>query len=346
MGIPTRPLLALSAAVLLAHLAALHWLPAGLPDAPAADRPAPFEVRMVLPPPPPRPAPPPPKPRPRPAPKPVPAKSEEKVPQAQDLPGPDAIDPIASAVIGPSMAPAAAAPAEPEPPAGTAEPPAPPAPAPPPVGLPAPAHLFYDAEGFAKGFNWHAKSELRWQQDGQNYQLWTEVSAFLIGSRSQTSTGRIGPLGLQPLRFGDKPRRSEQAAHFDYEQGRVVFSSNAPEVALAPGAQDRLSVFLQLGALLAGDPARYPEGAAISVQTVGTRDAENWLFTVAHHEELALPVGALATVRLDRAPRKDYDTRVEVWYAPALGFLPVRIRITQQNGDYVDQKLRSMGNIP
>jgi len=204
--------------------------------------------------------------------------------------------------------------------------------------------MYYDAEGFAKGFTWHAKSELRWQQDGQNYELWMEVSAFLIGSRTQTSTGRVGPQGLQPLRFGDKPRRSEQAAHFDYDQGRIVFSSNAPEVALAPGAQDRLSVFLQLGALMAGDPARYPEGAAITVQTVGTRDAEDWLFTVAKHEELALPMGPLATVRLDRAPRKDYDTRVEVWYAPSLGFLPVRIRITQQNGDYVDQKLRSMGN--
>jgi hypothetical protein len=210
------------------------------------------------------------------------------------------------------------------------------------VGLPTPVNLFYDAEGVAKGFTWHAKSELHWQQDGQDYQLRMEVSAFLVGSRTQTSTGRLGPLGLQPLRFGDKPRSAEQAAHFDYDQGRIVFSSNAPQATLAPGAQDRLSVFVQLGALLAGDPARYPEGASISVQTVGTRDAEDWLFTVAGHEELQLPVGPQATVRLERAPRKDYDTRVQVWFAPALGFLPVRMRITQQNGDYVDQQLRSM----
>ncbi|RYF32279.1 MAG: DUF3108 domain-containing protein, partial [Comamonadaceae bacterium] len=55
------------------------------------------------------------------------------------------------------------------------------------------------------------------------------------------------------------------------------------------------------------------------------------------------PAGKVDAVRLERAPRKEFDTRVEVWYAPALGYLPVRIRITQQNGDYVDQKLDSLG---
>jgi hypothetical protein len=36
-----------------------------------------------------------------------------------------------------------------------------------------------------------------------------------------------------------------------------------------------------------------------------------------------------------------YDNRVEVWLAPALGHLPVRILWTQANGDVVDQRLAS-----
>jgi hypothetical protein len=32
-----------------------------------------------------------------------------------------------------------------------------------------------------------------------------------------------------------------------------------------------------------------------------------------------------------------------VWYAPSLGYLPVRIRITEPSGDYVDQQLESLG---
>jgi hypothetical protein len=31
-----------------------------------------------------------------------------------------------------------------------------------------------------------------------------------------------------------------------------------------------------------------------------------------------------------------------VWFAPALGYLPVRLRITNANGDTVDQLLRSV----
>ena len=44
------------------------------------------------------------------------------------------------------------------------------------------------------------------------------------------------------------------------DQGQVVFSNNAPSVTLLAGAQDRLSVVMQLGALLAGDPAALPAG--------------------------------------------------------------------------------------
>ena len=36
--------------------------------------------------------------------------------------------------------------------------------------------------------------------------------------------------------------------------GRISFSNNAPDAALQAGAQDRLSVLLQLGAMLAADP--------------------------------------------------------------------------------------------
>ena len=45
--------------------------------------------------------------------------------------------------------------------------------------------------------------------------------------------------------------------------------------------------------------------------------------------------------KLSRAPRREFDTRVELWYAPSMNYLPVRIRVTQANGDFVDQELRA-----
>ena len=44
-----------------------------------------------------------------------------------------------------------------------------------------------------------------------------------------------------------------------------------------------------------------------------------------------------------RLPRKDYDQKAELWVAPALGYLPVRIKLTQANGDFADLQLSRSG---
>ena len=52
-------------------------------------------------------------------------------------------------------------------------------------------------------------------------------------------------------------------------------------------------------------------------------------------------MGPHAHHRLQRLPRKDYDQKAELWVAPTLGYLPVRIQLTQANGDFADLQLRS-----
>ncbi|GKT01285.1 DUF3108 domain-containing protein [Acidovorax sp. SUPP3434] len=209
---------------------------------------------------------------------------------------------------------------------------------PPPARLPDPVRLEFEVSGQAKKFNYRASAELLWRHDGARYEARQEIKAFLIGARSQTSTGQVTASGLQPERFGDKAR-SEQAAHFNFGQGRVTFSANTPQAAIGAGAQDRLSVFIQLGALLAAAPERYPDGTRITLTTVGARYADRWTFTVEGTEMLDLPRGATPALKLQRLPRKEYDQKAELWLAPSLGFLPARIRITQSNGDFADLRL-------
>ncbi len=209
---------------------------------------------------------------------------------------------------------------------------------------PASAFLSYAVQGMAKGFNYHATSKLQWKNTAGRYEANLEVGAFLLGSRTQTSTGLLGPDGLMPERFSDKTR-SELAVHFQRDKGVISFSANIPEVPLLKGAQDRLSVVLQLSALFAGDPTRYPPGTMLSFQTVSQREAEVWQFKVDNEETLNLPYGDLPSIKLLRTPRRDFDQRIELWLAPSLGYLPVRLRITNANGDFVDQLLRSVEKI-
>jgi Protein of unknown function (DUF3108) len=199
--------------------------------------------------------------------------------------------------------------------------------------------LTYDVEGLAKGFPFHAQGTLQWRQREDRYEARLEIKAFLLGSRVQTSTGKLGPAGLRPERFSDRAR-SEKAAHFDQATGRIRFSNNARDIPLLAGAQDRLSVFMQLAALLEARPQAYPPGQTIEMQVAGPGSAEVWSFKVeSAAEPLNLPAGEIPAIRLYRAPRLEYDNSLEVWLAPQLHYLPVRIRITQKNGDVADQQL-------
>lgn len=346
-----RTPLVVSAVVVAAHLALLGAIPLG--NAPEAQAPSErFLTRtIVITPPTPvaevpkpaaTPAPPHAAPRPRPA-KPRPAPAPPPTPRAvaaEPEPAPEAAAAVSAAPEGDPFAggttsPTASAAPEPPPP-----PPPPPAEAPPPLAVPGAVRLKFAVTGqqgvapLSGVFG-----ELQWQQDGQAYEARLSLSFLFKTLRTQQSTGHIGPAGITPDRFSDT-RKTEVASHFVRDQGQIVFSNNAPSVPLMPGAQDRLSVILQLGALLAGDPARYPTDGAIAVQTAGPRDADIWIFKIGEEENLRLPGGDFAARKLTRNPRYPYDDKVELWLAPALGFLPVRILLTQPNGDFADMRLR------
>lgn len=205
--------------------------------------------------------------------------------------------------------------------------------------VPGSTRLKYEVSGLVKGFSYHVSSELLWLHDGKTYDARLEISHFLLGSRVQTSKGAITAQGLEPLRFGDKVR-SEVAAHFQRAKGVVSFSANTPDVPLLPLAQDQLSIFMQLAAMWGGNAARFAPGMQLPFQAVGPRSAEFWVFVVGPPERLKVEGRELASVKLLRERTAEYDVRVELWLAPALDYLPARIRLTQSNGDEVDMLWR------
>ena len=204
------------------------------------------------------------------------------------------------------------------------------------------ARFHYDVTAQGKGLTLHGTALLEWRNANGEYEAQMSMSSPFpfVRPRTQRSVGLVTAQGLEPIRFSDK-MRSEEAAHFDRENSRVTFSTNKPEAALEPGAQDRLSIVMQLGAMLAGEPSKYRAGSMITVQTASTKEAEPWTFTVEGAESLDLPGGRVQAVRLIRNPRKEYDVRVELWLAPGAAYAPVRLRLTQPNGDWVDQQWSS-----
>jgi hypothetical protein len=378
--IPGRVLLLLVLVALVAHALALRNVVQGLDAtqaistrafttrsialAPARVAVLPSRPTMATPPPEP---PPPPRPRPPPRPKAegvmaaaaVPATPPPPAPATAVLPQPLPVLPEPPPVPEPPPArpeplptpPEAAAQARVDPPApaASAQPLLPQAPAPlasdtvaanRPLTIPGSIRLNFDATGKRGRFDYKAMGTMTWLQDGSGYDMRLEMGDWIIGKRVLTSTGKLGAEGLAPTRFSDK-FRSERAAHFDRAQQRITFSANTPQAALQPGAQDQLSIFAQLAAMVAGDPLGFPIGTTVAIQTAGPRDADQWAFTVEREEMLNLPGGQVPALKMIRKPGKDYDQTVELWLAPELAYLPARIRITNANGDYIDQQWRS-----
>ena len=211
--------------------------------------------------------------------------------------------------------------------------------------LPPSRLLSYRLTGMDKGLNYHANGELRWQHNDTAYELTLSVKAFLLGSRHWRSVGQIDATGLAPRRFSDS-WRNERAAHFDHEQQRIVFSSNSTPAIWQPGAQDQVSLYVQLAAAMAGEPERFVPGTRLQVQTATVRDAQPWALVLEGAEPQPVDGQPQRTLKWVAQPRHQYDTRVEFWVAQSLAWMPVRIRITQASGSYIDLALSGSDPLP
>ncbi|WP_228763359.1 DUF3108 domain-containing protein [Limnohabitans sp. 2KL-27] len=215
-----------------------------------------------------------------------------------------------------------------------------------PLGaLPPPVLLSYRLTGQDKGLNYHASGELRWQHNETAYALGLSVKAFLVGTRHWRSQGDITSAGLAPNRFSDS-WRNERAAHFDRMQNRVIFSNNAPVAVLEAGAQDQISLYVQLAAAMAGEPQRFQPGTRLLLQTATIRDALPWLLTLGAPETLQLNGQAVSTLKWVCQPRNRFDATVEFWVSAQHAWMPVRIRITQVSGSYIDLVMRGQEALP
>ena len=211
--------------------------------------------------------------------------------------------------------------------------------------LPSSRVLSYQLSGMDKGLTYHASGELRWQHNDAAYELTLSVRAFLLGSRHWRSVGRIDATGLSPRRFSDS-WRNERAAHFDREQQRIVFSSNSKPAPLEPGAQDQVSLYMQLAAAMAGEPERFAPGTRLQVQTATVRDAVPWSLIQQGVETLNIQGEPVQVSKWVCQPRNQFEAKVEFWAEAGQAWLPVRIRITQSSGSYIDLLWRSTDLLP
>jgi len=204
-------------------------------------------------------------------------------------------------------------------------------------GWPDTTELRYDGRGLEGSFfRYSGTGVLRWQHTDTRYQASLEISALGLHIRTLSSTGLLDTHMLLPERFDDTPRGAAWSTRFLRDQGQITFSSGSAPEPLQSGAQDKLSALLQLGAVLAADPARGSIGNTVHFQAADAHRADNWVFRVDGNETLELGQGRVTAIKLTREPTPENGQKIEAWLASEVGYLPVRLRITESDGSFID----------
>jgi len=188
---------------------------------------------------------------------------------------------------------------------------------------------------------------VEWIRVGLRYQVHMEAvvgptfAPLLV--RRASSDGELGDNGLTPRRFEGEQRvafRSRRwAMTFDPERVRLPEGREAPSM---PGVQDEASLFVQLTWLFTTQPQLLQAGRSIEVPLALPRRVEVWKYDVVGAEKLQMPFGEVSTmhVRPQRLEKSSTNLTAQMWFAPGLQYLPVRILVQQEGDTFIDLQLQ------
>ncbi len=189
----------------------------------------------------------------------------------------------------------------------------------------------------------HGTAQVEWIKAGARYQVHLDA---VIGptfaplfTRRMSSEGRLTDEGLAPERFDQDSKmalrdRLRETLRFD---GDAVRLANGQRRAGWPGAQDSASQFVQLAYLFNTKPALREPGSRIHLPLALPRHVLPWVYEVGGHETLSTPFGELDTFYVRPvSSMPPGNLSAEMWFAPALRYLPVRIRLRQDESTFID----------
>jgi len=178
--------------------------------------------------------------------------------------------------------------------------------------------------------------------DGR-YDLRLSTAALGMTVIELHSQGSLREFGLAPDRYTEtRARRGPESANFDWDGRRVTFSARPHERGLAEGMQDRISFQVQLMLVGQARPDLFRKGGLVELSMAGRDDLAAYRFRSAGPESTATGIGAVEAVRLERVTASDAEARIEVWLAPKLNWLPVRLRFTDRLGRVTETVLEAL----
>lgn len=208
--------------------------------------------------------------------------------------------------------------------------------------------LSYRLTGNVRGpVEGHARVE--WLRQGTRYQVLLEASvgpSFApLMTRRESSEGEITALGLRPRRYDmemDVIFRDRRRSTIFMDADTVRLPGGA-ELPRPPGLQDSVSQFVQLTWLFTTQPALLTPGGSVDLMLALPRRVEAWAYDIVASEPLHTTAGMVEAMHVrPRRPARPGDYTAEVWIAPSLQYLPVRIVVRQDAENFIDLQIERL----
>ena len=195
---------------------------------------------------------------------------------------------------------------------------------------------------------YYGSGKIRWQHDNKNYTMHAEIGVDMLFATirlyTMQSAGTIAEAGIQPRTVTETRRgKSTTTTQFNYADKSISFSASPAIIPLTDGAQDKMTVLMQLASVGNADPAQFQPGKEITIQVAEEKEAHLQQFVVLEQTSIESKLGHLVTWHIVRPPCPCvYSSRIDVWLAPELNWLPVQIRNTESNGAVTTQTIRQI----
>ena len=205
---------------------------------------------------------------------------------------------------------------------------------------PADTRLSYSLKGYFRG-DLLGDARVQWQRVDDQYQTQVAVTIGLFANIRLTSQGRITPTRLWPEVYEENRLGKHRLARMGQQQVTLSDGSTLPRPALL---QDTASQFVQLSQDFAFGRLPLKVGAVIPVTLARPGGIDEWIYDVVALDNLATPLGELPAFHLQPRPQPNPRNNVsaEMWFAPSLQHLPVRIRLTLNADTWLDLTVKEV----
>lgn len=214
-----------------------------------------------------------------------------------------------------------------------------------PVDMPPSADLAYKIQARQKGISLEGEAQVSWRVGDGKYSASNLSRAQILGKILENrSEGTVDGFGLAPSQFTEKRfRKAETTATFDRAAKTMGFNQGDKTYPLLGGEQDRGSVQWQLAAVARAVPEKFTAGSEWKFFVAGRKDAEQWVFKVVKRETIKTGLGPVQAVHLIKAPPADSkEQQLDIWLAPKHEWYPVRLRFSDEGGEFVEQTVQKI----